>query len=69
MENLIKLELTQEEAEAFTRELERMAAGMKKAHEQMVIDQIEIDRLKAETDVVLADLARMLGGNNVQTAS
>jgi hypothetical protein len=69
MENLIKLELTQDEAATFTQELERVVAGMKKAHEQMMIDQIEIDRLKAETNVVLADLARMLGENDVETSS
>ena len=66
MEDLIKLELTQDEAATFSKELEHMIAAMRKAHEQMEVDQIEIDRLKKETDVVLADLARRLRGNNVE---
>ena len=68
MENLIKLELTQEEAATFTQELERAVTSMKKAHEQMELDQIEIDRLKKETDLVLADLTRKLGGWDAERA-
>jgi len=50
-----------EEVGVIIEQIEQMNAAMRKAHEQMEIDQIEIDRLKKETDVVLADLGRKLG--------
>ncbi len=61
MEDLIKLGLTSEEAVSMSEELERMISAMRKAHEQMACDQVEIDRLKAESAVILADLERKLG--------
>ena len=66
MEDFITLGLTREEAVTMSEELERMVAVMRKAHEQMALDQIEIDRLKAESSVLLADLERKLGGNDAE---
>jgi len=48
-------------------QIEQMLAAMRKANEEMARDQIEIERLKAETGVLLADLQRMLGGGDVET--
>ncbi|MGH9845987.1 MAG: hypothetical protein ACREEM_45380 [Blastocatellia bacterium] len=48
-------------------QIEQMLDAMRKANEQMARDQIEIDRLKAETGSLLVDLQRMLGGANVET--
>ncbi len=67
MEDEFKLGLTREEAIKMDEQIEQMLAAMRKANEQMVRDQIEIERLKAETGALLADLQRMLGGSNVET--
>lgn len=61
------LELTQEEEISFAEQIEQMLAAMRKANEQMARDQVEIERLKVETGVLLADLERKLGGSNVET--
>jgi len=49
MEDEFKLDLTAEEAIKMDERIERMLAAMRKANEQMARDQIEIERLKAET--------------------
>ncbi len=67
MEDEFKLELTEEEAVKMDEQIEQMLEAMRKANEQMARDQVEIDRLKAETGSLLADLQRMLGGINVET--
>jgi hypothetical protein len=67
MEDEFKLELTREEAIEMDEQIEQMLAAMRRANEQMAHDQIEIERLKAETNVLLKDLERMLGGNDVET--
>lgn len=66
MQDIIKLELTREEAVTLNQELEQMIAAMRKANEQMALDQIEIDRLKAESAILLAGLERKLGGSDVE---
>lgn len=67
MEDEFKLDLTREEAIKMDEQIEQMLAAMRNANEQMARDQIEIDRLKAETWALLADLQRMLGGDDVET--
>jgi hypothetical protein len=67
MENEFKLALTKEEAVKMDEQIEQMLAAMREANEQMARDQVEIDRLKAETASLLADLERMLGGTYVET--
>jgi len=67
MEDEFKLELTREEAIKMDEQIEQMLEAMRKANEQMARDQVEIDRLKAETGSLLADLQRMLGGINLET--
>ncbi|MGH9835800.1 MAG: hypothetical protein ACREBD_13110 [Blastocatellia bacterium] len=66
MEDEFKLELTREEAIKMDEQIEQMLAAMRKVNEQMARDQIEIERLKVETGVLLKDLERMLGGNDVE---
>ncbi|MCI0523900.1 MAG: hypothetical protein L0Y75_01435 [Acidobacteria bacterium] len=67
MEDEFKLDLSREEAIKMDEQIEQMLAAMRKANEQMARDQVEIERLKAETWVVLADLQRILGGEDVET--
>lgn len=67
MEDLIKLGLTEKEAIAMDEQIEQMLAAMRKANEQKERDWIEIERLKAQTGVLLADLERKLGGSDVET--
>lgn len=67
MDDEFKLELTREEAIEMDEQIEQMLAAMRKANEQMAREQIEIERLKVETGVLLKDLERMLGGNDVET--
>jgi hypothetical protein len=61
MEETLKLDLTEEEARAMDAQIEAMLAAMRKANEQMARDQQEIERLKAETGAILADLQRKMG--------
>ncbi|MDQ3010088.1 MAG: hypothetical protein M3X11_05230 [Acidobacteriota bacterium] len=69
MEDIIKLGLTEEEAIAMDKQVEQMLAAMQKANERMARDWIEIEHLKAETKVLLADLERKLGGRDVEITS
>jgi hypothetical protein len=67
MEETLKLDLTEEEARAMDAQIEAMLAAMRKANEQMARDQREIERLKAETEAILADLQRRVGVTHVET--
>ncbi len=67
MENEFKLNLTKEKAHELDEQMEQMLAAMQKANERMARDQIEIERLKAATGALLEDLARILGGGDVET--
>lgn len=49
MNEVLKLELTSEEAS----ELEQMLATMRKANEQIARDQVEIETLQAETRAII----------------
>lgn len=69
MEDIIKLGLTEEEAIAMDKQVEQMFAAMRKANEEMAHGWIEIERLKAETKVLIADLERKLGGYDVEATS
>lgn len=68
MENLISLNLTEKEAMAMDEQIEQMLAAMQKANEQKERDWVEIEHLKAQTSILLADLERKLGGHDVETA-
>ncbi|MBS1788356.1 MAG: hypothetical protein JST85_11580 [Acidobacteria bacterium] len=67
MENLLKLGLTEKEALELDEQIEQMLAAMRKANEQKEHDWMEIERLKAQTNILLADLERKLGGRDVET--
>ncbi|HEX9003363.1 MAG TPA: hypothetical protein VGB07_25875 [Blastocatellia bacterium] len=66
MENPVNLEMTQEEATEFKALIADSLVKIKKANEQMALDQIEIQRLKAETAVILADIQHRAGTINVE---
>ena len=68
MEKLISLNLTEKEAIAMDEQIEEMLAAMRKTNENRERDWVEIERLKAQTNVLLADLERKLGGHDVETA-
>lgn len=56
MEEVIKLELTEEEARARTAELDAMLALLRQANEEIAWRQKEIERLQAETWRVIANM-------------
>lgn len=56
MEEVIKLELTEEEARARTAELDAMLALLRQANEEIAWRQKEIERLQAETWRVIASM-------------
>ena len=66
MENPVNLEMTQDEATEFKALIADSLVKIKKANEQMALDQIEIQRLKAETAVILADIQHRAGTINVE---
>ena len=66
MENPVNLEMTQEEATEFKALIADSLVKIKKANEQMALDQIEIQRLKAETAVILSDIQHRAGTINVE---
>ncbi len=59
MEETIKLELTKAEAEQLSALMEEMLAAMRKANEEMARDQVEIERLKAQTATRLEELRKV----------
>lgn len=66
MEDTIKLEMTREEWAAMNELLEQLVATVQKDNGQKARDWIEIDRLKAESAIVLADLERKLGKSDIE---
>ncbi len=58
MAELLNIELTQEQATQMDSQLEAMLARMRKANEQMARDQEDIERLKKETAVIIADIQK-----------
>lgn len=66
MEKPVNLEMTQDEATEFKALIADSLVKIKKANEQMELDQIEIQRLKAETAVILADIQHRAGTINVE---
>lgn len=66
MEKPVNLEMTQDEATEFKALISDSLLKIKKANEQMALDQIEIERLKAETAVILADIQHRAGAINVE---
>lgn len=61
MKDEFKLEPAREDASEMSEQIEQMLAAMRRANAQMARDQIEIERLKSETGILLADLRIMLG--------
>ncbi len=49
MEEVIKLDITEEEARRMDAEVERMLAAMRQANERIATEQQEIEQLQAET--------------------
>lgn len=66
MEKLINLDLVEKEAITMDEQIEQMLTEMQKANEQKERDWVEIERLKAQTNILLADLERKLGGRDVE---
>ena len=64
MEDTIKFEMTQSEAEQLSAILDEVLAAMDRAQERMAKDQQEIDRLRAETRAIIERDWR--GGVNVE---
>jgi hypothetical protein len=58
MAELLNIELTQEQATQMDSQIEAMLARMRKANEQMARDQEDIERLKKETAVIIADIQK-----------
>ena len=56
MEKSIHLGLTADEAARLEAAIDELLAGMKRAAKQMKSDQAQIERLKAETRAMLAEL-------------
>ena len=66
MENEALFGLTKEEEAKMEVELNQMIAAMRKANEQMASDWIEIERLKAQSRILHAELERKLGGSDAE---
>ena len=64
MEETVKLEMTKGEAEQFRAMIKEYLVKMREANERMDRDQEEIDRLKAETRMMLNHIKATL---NVET--
>ncbi len=58
MAELMNMDLTQEQANQMDSQLEAMLARMRKANEQMARDQEDIERMKKETAVIIADIQK-----------
>lgn len=58
MAELLNIELTKEQAIQIDSQLEAMLERMRKANEQMARDQVDIERLKKETAVIIADIQK-----------
>ncbi|NOT59470.1 MAG: hypothetical protein HOP19_04505 [Acidobacteria bacterium] len=58
MEKTISIELPADEAAKLTALMEMCIARMDEAHEQMAKDQVEIERLRADTRAVLERMER-----------
>jgi peptidoglycan hydrolase CwlO-like protein len=58
MAELLNWNFTQEQARQMDSQIEEMLARMRKANEQMARDQEDIERLKKETAVIIADIQK-----------
>ncbi len=56
MEEVIKLDITEEEARQMDAEVERMLTAMRQANERIANEQQEITQLQAETRHIIAQM-------------
>jgi peptidoglycan hydrolase CwlO-like protein len=64
MEDIFKLDITEEEARQMDAEIERMLAAMRQANEKIAREQRELEELQAETRDIIA---RMRERQRVET--
>ena len=58
MEETIKLEVTKAEAEQFQSLIEQCLMAMQKAQAEISRDEVEFQRLKSETEAIIARLGK-----------